>query len=331
MKKIRWGILSSANIAQKKLMPAIVRAHNSELYAICSRTPSTAKKVAAEFSINHVYESYQALLDDPNVDAIYNPLPNHLHVDWSLKALAAGKHVLCEKPLGLDEKDAQRLVDVATSQTELKVMEAFMYRFHPQWQALKKLVAEGELGQIRTIHSHFSYNNRDENNIRNIKAMGGGALLDIGCYCISLSRFLFGEEPSRVIGLATDFKGEEVDCLTSGILQFSQGQATFSCSTKIEPRQYIEIYGEKGSATIEVPFNPPLDTPSRIFTRINDQNSVIELEPLDQYQLMVESFSHTILNDLPVATPLSDAIANMRVIDAIFASLEEQSWVKIGV
>lgn len=329
MKKIRWGILSSANIAQKKVMPAIVKAHNSELYAICSRTPSIAQKVAQEFSINHVYDSYQALLDDPNVDAIYNPLPNHLHVDWSLKALAAGKHVLCEKPLGMDTEDTLRLVNVTISQDKLKVMEAFMYRFHPQWQRLKQLVEAGDLGRIRTIHSHFSYNNRDSANIRNIKAMGGGALLDIGCYCISLSRFLFGEEPQRVIGAMTEFDGEEVDCLTSGILQFAHGQATFSCATKVEPRQYIEIYGEKGSATIEVPFNPPLDQPARIHMRINDRSEVIELEPLDQYQLMVESFSESILNNTPVATPLSDAVANMRVIDAIFTSLEEHSWVKI--
>lgn len=329
MKKLRWGVLSTANIAQTKVMPAIQHSAHNELVAISSRTPAAADNCAGAFGLTQIHHSYEALLDDPNVDAIYNPLPNHLHVDWSIKALEAGKHVLCEKPLGLNTADAQRLVDAANNYPHLKVMEAFMYRFHPQWQALKQLVDAGELGKIRTIHSHFSYNNRSLTNIRNIKEMGGGALLDIGCYCVSLSRWLFNEEPLKVIGAVSDFPDQEVDCLTSGILSFSDGTATFTCATKVQPKQYIEIYGEEGSASIEIPFNPPADQPARLFITQGEKKRTIEFTPIDQYGLMVDAFALSVLNNTPVSTPLSDAINNMRVIDAIFTSVERSSWVKI--
>lgn len=331
MKKIRWGILSSANIAITKVIPAIITAPNSELYAIASRTQASADAAAAQFGGIKAHASYQALLEDPEVDAIYNPLPNHLHVEWSLKALAAGKHVLCEKPLGLDREDAARLAEAAAAAPDCKVMEAFMYRFHPQWALLDAEIKAGSLGQIRSIHAHFSYNNRDAANIRNLKSMGGGALLDIGCYCISVSRMLFAADPLQVVAQVQAFADQEVDCLTSGLLQFAEGIATFTCATKVQPHQRVEIFGEAGRATIEIPFNPPLDAPAQITLYSGETRRELASPAVDQYALMVEAFADAILHDRPVPTPLSDALANMRVIDAIFDSIDTQSWRKIAL
>lgn len=328
MKKLRWGVLSTAKIGREKVIPALQKSTHNHVLAICSRDDQSARRVADSLDIERAYGSYEALLADPDIDAIYNPLPNHLHVDWSIKALQAGKHVLCEKPLGLNTADAQRLVDATNAHPQLKVMEAFMYRFHPQWQLAKQLVDEGRIGKLYAVHSHFSYNNREPNNIRNKADWGGGALLDIGCYSISLSRWLFNEEPTQVLGHITPLPGEEVDCLTSAIMEFSAGSASFTAATKVEPIQYAEAIGDEGSLYIERPFyNDSSEPVQRVRITRSRVQEIIEVPDHNHYGAMGDAFALSVFNNRPVPTPVVDAIANMRVIDAIFASAAERKWV----
>ncbi len=327
--KIRWGVLSTAKIGRTKVIPALQSSTHNEVVAICSRDQQSARKAADELGIARAYGSYEALLADPEIDAIYNPLPNHMHVDWSIKALQAGKHILCEKPLGLNADDAQRLLDAANAHPHLKAMEAFMYRFHPRWKIAKDLVDSGRIGKLLSLHSHFSYNNREPQNIRNNVEMGGGALMDIGCYCISLSRWLFNADPSQVVGHITPYEDYTVDCLVSGVLEFDVGSATFTASTKIEPQQYMEAYGENGSILLPVPFNPTTEGPTEIHIRTNGERETIVIDPSDHYREMADAFALSILNQQPVPTPLSDAINNMRVIDSVFVSAAEGRWVEL--
>ncbi|MGV8836525.1 Gfo/Idh/MocA family protein [Cellvibrio sp.] len=330
MKKLRWGVLSTAKIGREKVIPALQKSTHNQVLAICSRDEQSARRVADELHIERAYGTYEEMLTDPDIDAIYNPLPNHLHVDWSIKALQAGKHVLCEKPLGLNTADAQRLVDAARAHPQLKVMEAFMYRFHPQWQLAKQLVDEGRIGKLHAVHSHFSYNNREPDNIRNKAEWGGGALLDIGCYSISLSRWLFNEEPTQVLGHITPMPGEKVDCLTSGIMEFSAGSASFTAATKIEPIQYAEAIGDEGSLYLERPFyNDGSDPVQRVRITRNRVQEVIEVPDSNHYGAMGDAFALSVFNNSPVPTSLDDAIANMRAIDAIFKSAAERKWIAL--
>lgn len=329
MQKLRWGVLSSAKIGRTKVIPAIQTSLLGEVVAIASRTQESADKVAKELGIKRAHASYEALLADPNVDAIYNPLPNHLHVPWSIKAIEAGKHVLCEKPLGLNTADVEKLIQVAHQHPHLNVMEAFMYRFHPQWQTAKNLVREGRIGQVRSIHSHFAYNNHELDNIRNNVDWGGGALMDIGCYCISLSRFIYDEEPLRVLGQITPYAGFDVDCFVSGIMEFADGNSTFTASTKSEAEQYVEIHGEQGGILIPLPFNPIGDTITHIVLKRDGVREEIVQIPSDHYRNMADAFAESVSQKNPVPTPLSDALANMKIIDAIFASAKDSLWVAI--
>lgn len=330
MQTLRWGVLSTAKIGRTKVIPAIQTSRHGNVVAIGSRNQASARQVADELGIARAYGSYEELLADPEIDAIYNPLPNHLHVPWSIKALEAGKHVLCEKPLGLDAADIQPLLDAAARHPHLKVMEAFMYRFHPQWQKAHALVINGAIGQVRHIHSHFAYNNREPENIRNNAAMGGGALMDIGCYCISLARYLFESEPLRVLGQIMPYPGYEVDCFVSGILEFADGTSTFTASTKIEPQQYVEASGENGSVLIPIPFNPIADTTTQVILKHNQQREELAIEPSDHYRNMADAFAESVFTEQAVPTPLSDALANMKIIDAIFASAASNCWVDLG-
>lgn len=322
-------MLSSARIARTKVIPAIQTSLTGEVVAIASRDVQSAAAVAKELGIKKAYGSYEALLADSEIDAIYNPLPNHLHVPWSIAAIKAGKHVLCEKPLGLNLADIQPLLDAAKQHPQLKVMEAFMYRFHPQWQTALQLVQSGAIGQVRSIHSHFAYNNRDESNIRNVLEWGGGALMDIGCYCISLSRFLYGEEPLRVMGQITPYAGYEVDCFVSGIMEFADGNATFTASTKSEAEQFVEVHGEQGSILIPLPFNPIADTITHIVLKRDGQREEIVQQPSDHYRTMADAFAQSVQDKTSVPTPLADARANMKIIDALFASAASSQWVAI--
>ena len=330
MQQLRWGVLSTAKIGREKVIPALQKSAHNQVLAICSRDAQSARRIADELQIERAYGTYEELLADPDIDAIYNPLPNHLHVDWSIKALQSGKHVLCEKPLGLNTADAQRLVDAAQAHPHLKVMEAFMYRFHPQWQLAKQLVDEGRIGKLHAVHSHFSYNNREADNIRNKPEWGGGALLDIGCYSISLSRWLFNEEPTQVLGQITPMPGQDVDCLTSAIMEFSAGSASFTAATKIEPIQYAEAIGDEGSLYLERPFYNDSNEPvQRLRVTRNRVQEVIEVPDRNHYGAMADAFALSIFNNSQVPTPLADAIANMRAIDAIFKSAAERKWITL--
>jgi predicted dehydrogenase len=330
MSKIRWGVLSTAKIGRQLVIPAIQCSQYGTVVAIASRDLSRAKSAAAELGIDKAYGAYQDLLSDRNVDAVYNPLPNHLHVPWSSRALKAGKHVLCEKPIGLSVAEAEKLAGAAAAHPQLKIMEAFMYRFHPQWQAARQLVREGRIGRLRTVQTFFSYFNDDPQNIRNQKDIGGGALMDIGCYPISLSRFIFDAEPDRVLGLIERDPNTQVDRLTSGVLEFFQGTATFSCATQLVPYQRVNIFGTGGRIEIEIPFNAPVDRPCRMWVQLgvaaNSPCEEIRFDTCNQYGLETDAFAKAIIDDTAVPTPLADAVANMRVIERVVTSAKTNAW-----
>lgn len=329
MRKIRWGIVSTANIGVAKVVPAMMRGTHSEVVAIASRDLAKAQAAASKLGIAKAYGSYEALLADPDVEAIYNPLPNHLHVPVSIQALQAGKHVLCEKPIALSAAEAQQLVDAGARYPHLKLMEAFMYRHHPQWQRAKAIVSSGGIGQLRTINSVFSYFLTDPSNVRNQADIGGGGLMDIGCYNISLSRFIFGKEPSRVCGMVEYDPALKVDRLASGMMQFEGGTATFTCSTQLSSYQRVNIFGTTGRIEIEIPFNAPPDKPCKMWHTSAGVTKEITFPVCDQYTIQGDLFSLAVLNDTPVPTPMSDAVANMRVIEAIVASDKQGGWVRI--
>ena len=327
MKKVRWGVLSTADIAIEKVLPAMQQGEYCEIAAIASRTLEKAQAAAKRLGIPKAYGSYEELLADPTIDAIYNPLPNHLHVPWPVKALQAGKHVLCEKPIALTAAEGQELVDAARQHPHLKVMEAFMYRFHPQWQRARQLVSEGRIGTLRTIQTFFSYYLDDPHNIRNLAAAGGGGMLDIGCYTVSLSRFIFGAEPSRVFGLVEYDPQFKTDRLASAILDFGHGTSTFTCSTQLLPYQRVNIFGTEGRIEIEIPFNAPSDQPCKIWYEHDDKIEEIQFPICNQYTLQGDLFSQAVLNNTSVPTPIEDAVANMTVIEAVLRSSKSGTWV----
>jgi predicted dehydrogenase len=332
MAKAQWGILSTSNLAVKKVIPAMQASEHSDVAAIASRDRTLAQQVAAQLNIPTAYGSYEDLLADPDVAIVYNPLPNHLHVPWSIRSLEAGKHVLCEKPIGLNTGDAQQLAQAAARYPHLKVMEAFMYRFHPQWQAARTAVQKGDIGTLRTVSTLFSYYLTDPANIRNIPAAGGGALLDIGCYATSVARFLFAAEPTRVVSAIEYDPSLGIDRLVSGILDFGSGIATFTCSTQISPYQRVNIFGTSGRIEIEIPFNAPPNRPCTVWE--TDRSGAIEEKVfpiVDQYALQADAFSLAVLNDEPVPPPLADAVANMRVLDALMQSARQKSWIEVDV
>ena len=329
MAKVRFGVISTANIGLAKVLPAMQQGQHCEIAAISSRSQAAADAAAEKLGIPKAYGSYEALLADPDIDAIYNPLPNHLHVPWSLKAIEAGKHVLCEKPIGLSAAQGQELVDAAARHPHLKVMEAFMYRHHPQWVRTRAIVAGGGVGDLRTIQSFFSYYNVDPANVRNRADIGGGGLMDIGCYNISLSRFIFGAEPRRVLGIVEYDPNFKTDRLASGILDFGHGTATFTCSTQLSGYQRANIVGTEGRVEVEIPVNAPPDVPCRIWHQRGRDIEEIAFDVCDQYTIQGDLFAASILNDTPVPTPLPDAVANMRIIEAIIASARQDAWVTL--
>ena len=329
MARLRWGILGTSNFARNKMIPAIQQCQYVDVSAIASRSLDRARAVAAQFGIPRAFGTYEELIDDTAIDVIYNPLPNHLHVPWSIRALEAGKHVLCEKPLALSAEEAKLLVDAADRHPRLKVMEAFMYRMHPQWRRARQIVNDGGIGEIRTIHSVFSYFNADGGNIRNQAETGGGGLMDIGCYSISLSRFIFDSEPQRVLGVVQYDPRFKTDKLVSAILDFGNGTASFTCSTQSALFQRVNILGTTGRVEIEIPFNAPPDKPSRLWHQKGNDTEEILLAPCNQYTIQAEEFSRAVIHDTPVPTPLTDAVSNMKVIEAVFESGRRDAWVSV--
>ncbi len=325
--KLRWGVLGAAKIGRTKVIPAMQKGERTEVVAIASRDLDKAKQAAESLGIAKAYGSYEELLADPDIDAVYNPLPNHLHVPWSIVAARAGKHVLCEKPIGLTSAECRALID-ARDRTGVIIGEAFMVRTHPQWLRARDLVRSGEIGELRAIVSAFSYFNRDPHNIRNMPDIGGGALMDIGCYPVQISRFLFEEEPVRCVGAVERDPDFGTDRLTSGLMQFRNGHSVFTCSTQMVPYQTVQILCTEGRVEIEIPFNAPPDRPCRIF--IDDGHDVFgsgrrveEIPVCDQYTIQGDLFAAAVLDGAEVPTPLEDSLGNMLAIEALFASAEQ--------
>jgi predicted dehydrogenase len=331
--KLRWGVLSTAAIGLKKVIPAMQRGQYTTVAAIASRDLARSKEAAAAHGIPAAYGSYEELLADPNIDAIYNPLPNHLHVPWTIKAAEAGKHVLCEKPISLTVAEAETLLGVR-ERTGVKIGEAFMVVTHPQWMRVRQLLDEGRIGPLRSVAGFFSYYNADPANIRNQADIGGGALMDIGCYMILAARFGFQQEPTRVVAMLDRDPRMHTDRLTSALLEFRAGQATFTCSTQLVPYQRVQFFGAKGRIEIEVPVNAPPDRPARILIDSGSDlfggGITIETFPVcDQYTIQGDAFSRAVLEGTEVPVPVEDAVRNMAVIEAIFRSGSSGQWVAL--
>jgi predicted dehydrogenase len=328
--KVKWGVLGVANIAVKKVIPAMQASAWSEIAAIASRDLTKAEAAAKQLGIPKAYGSYDELISDPEIEAIYNPLPNNLHVEWTIKAAESGKHVLCEKPISMTVAEALPLLQVR-ERTGVKIEEAFMVRTNPQWVTTLELIDEGRIGQVRSVAGYFSYSNQDPHNIRNIRETGGGGLMDIGCYLIYFSRLIFGAEPTRVVSLIEDHRETRTDVLTSALLDFPAGHSIFTCSTRVTPYQRVQIIGTKGRIEVQIPVNAPPDLPCKIF--VDDGSDLtggaiqtIEFEPCDQYTVQGDLFSQAIRENKEQAIPLEESIKNMAVIEAIFRSAVTRQW-----
>ncbi|MGI8929425.1 MAG: Gfo/Idh/MocA family protein [Candidatus Limnocylindrales bacterium] len=324
LSELRWGILSTADIGRAKVIPAIQKARRCRVVAIASREGARAQEVAAELGIPVAHHTYEALLADDDVDAVYIPLPNHMHMEWTHKAADAGKHVLCEKPLALTAADAEDMI-AACEAAGVTLMEAFMYRLHPSWAAVREVVGSGRIGRLMAVQSWFSYYNDDPANIRNISDAGGGALYDIGCYNVNLSRMLFGTEPVRVRSSVIRDPATGVDVLTSAILDFEGGSATFTCSTRTETDQRVHVYGTEGRISVGIPFNIPPDRPTEIFVTAGGDPPVaprterLTFPAADPYTLEAEELAAIVLDGATPQFPTRDAAANMRVMEQIFS------------
>lgn len=317
MKKLNIGVLSTAKIGREHVIPAIQKSQHCTVSAIASRSRKRAGEVAESLGIDVSYGSYEELLADNAIDAVYIPLPNHMHVEWSIKALEAGKHVLCEKPIGMNGEDARKLKKESEKYPDLKVMEAFMYRHHPRWKRVVEIVRSGMIGEIKAVHSFFAFYNEDPENYRNKPEMGGGALMDVGCYSISAARLIFGSEPNVVKGHSHIDPGFKTDQLTSGLMSFGSGTSVFSCSTQTHADQYVKIYGTKGRIELERPFNPDESSKTSIKIVKGDKESEETFEVCNQFSLQADNFAAYVWGKIESPISLDDSIANMDAIDKI--------------
>jgi predicted dehydrogenase len=333
VRKVKWGVLSTANIAIRKVIPAMLLCEQAEIVAIASRSYEKAKAAAKQFKLPKAYGSYEELFTDPEIEAVYNPLPNHLHAEWTIRAAGYGKHVLCEKPLARNVAEARRIKE-ASEEQKVKIGEAFMIVTHPQWLRTRDVVNSGRIGKLRSASGFFSYFNVDPDNVRNVEEYAGGALMDIGCYPIKTSRFVFGEEPARVLGCIELDPSFKIDRLSSGILEFPRGQSIFTSSTQMVPYQKMQFFGTEGRVDVEIPFNAPTDKPARIFIDNGKDlyagaSQVIETFPIcDQYTIQGDVFSRAIRNNSELPNSLEDSLQNMGIIDALFRSAKSGKWEK---
>ena len=322
--KIRWGVLGAAKIATVRVIPGMKTCELAEVTAIASRDLAKAQAAASSLGIAKAYGSYEELLADPDIDVIYNPLPNPMHVPWTIRCAEAGKHVLCEKPIAMDAAEATQLIAVR-ERTGVKIGEAFMVHTHPQWLRVVEIVRSGEIGDLRAMVFPFTYNNRDPKNIRNMPDMGGGALMDIGCYPIHLSRWVFGAEPVRLAASVSRDPEFGTDRLTSALLEYPQGHAIFSVSTQASPFQRTQIFGSAGRIEVEIPVNSPTDQPTKLFVQTTGLRTE-SIPTCDQYGIQGDSFSRAILEDSPVPVSVEEAVRNMAVIDAVFRAGASGRW-----
>ncbi len=334
-KKVRWGVLSTAKIGREKVIPAMQQSPTGKIQALASRDLSKARAVAESLEIPKAYGSYEELLADPEIDAIYNPLPNHLHVPLTIQAARAGKHVLCEKPIALNAEEAKELM-VVQQETSVLIVEAFMVRSHPQWKWVRDRVEARDIGDLRAIQGVFSYFNDDPENVRNQADIGGGGIYDIGCYPVVISRYLFNEEPDSVAAIVQRDPQFGTDRLASALLRFpSGGQASFLCSTQLVPYQRIQVYGSKRRIEVEIPFNAPGDHPSRVFMDEgrfpHDRfRTITDFPAVNQYTEQAIAFEERVLKSHIDSGPVRDAIANMKVIDALYRAGESGAWEAVG-
>ncbi len=333
MEPVRFGVISTAKIGIEKVLPAMQQSELCRIVALASRDRARAETAAGALGIAKAYGSYAELLADPEIEAVYNPLPNHLHVPVSIQAAAAGKHVLCEKPVALTAEEAERLIE-ARDRAGVLIQEAFMVRHHPQWLRARELVRSGRVGELRVVQGSFSYMNLDPNNVRNQAGIGGGGLYDIGCYPTVTARFLFGAEPRRVVSQVEYDPDFGTDRLASVLLEFPAGQALFVCSTQLVPYQRMLIFGTKARIEVEIPFNAPPDRPCRIFVDDGSQPGGGSAQPesfdvVNQYTLQGDAFARAIRTGAPLEFPLEDAVRNMRVLDAIYRSGASGRWEEV--
>jgi len=329
MKPVKWGIISTANIGVAKVIPGMLKSKEIDIVAISSRDQKTADKWAKKLGIARAYGSYEAMLADPEIEAVYNPLPNHLHVPLTLAAAKAGKHVLCEKPIAITAKEAGKL---KKARKGTYIAEAFMVRHALQWQEVRKRVAKGEIGTPRLIQVFFSYYLDDPKNVRNDAKIGGGGLLDIGCYPITVARYVFDAEPKRVTAVFDRDPEFKIDRTASGLADFGKGrQLSFAISTQTAPFQRVQIAGTKGRIEVEIPFNAPPDKPNRYFVQgmVMNEGKMHELPVSDQYQLQAEAFNRVIRGQEKADYGVKDAIQNMKILDAFFRAEKSRKWEKV--
>ncbi|NDL67390.1 Gfo/Idh/MocA family protein [Anaerotalea alkaliphila] len=328
MKPLRLGILGVSKHFITRIVLPLTQTPQVELYGIASRDLLNASNAAKTWGIQKAFGSYEEMLQDKELEAVYIPLPNHMHLEWAKKAMDAGKHVICEKPLAMDAAQVADLL-AYSKETPVKVMEAFMYRFHPKWERAREIIRFGEIGDVTAIHTIFTYNNRDKANIRNIQEYGGGALYDIGCYAVSSARFLLGQEPVRVLSLMEADMDFQVDTLTSGIMEFPDARCLFTVGTATHPQQEVKVYGTGGSLTVTVPFNDHYDSSGELLVQNGLGTRSVRFHPVNQYRLEFEAFAKAIREDQPVPIPLEDSLQNMKVMDALFASGTSAKWEKV--
>ncbi len=330
---LRWGILGVSMFATRRMVPAMQRSRDLTVAAIASRSKDKAEKAARELNIARAYGSYEELLADPEIDAVYIPLPNHLHVPYAIKAAEAGKHVLCEKPIALNAAEARSLVE-ARDRTGVLIQEAAMIRVHPRWLATRAELAKGsagKIGELRSIVSSFGYHLRQRDNVRYRREMGGGTLLDVGFYPVSISRFCFGTEPVRVLASLTTDAETGVDILAAAMLEFPTGHSIFSCGMQLSPSQQVALMGNKGRISFDVPWSPYTDRPTRLIIDRSEQLEepmveAVAFEPCNQYTLLAEGFSQAVKNGTAAPLPLEDSVKNMAVLDALARSSQTGRW-----
>ncbi len=328
MKALQLGILGVSNFFQKRIAIPVPRSPLIDIVAIASRSQDKAQEAAHRYGIARAYGSYEALLEDAEIEAVYIPLPNHLHAPYIKKAADAGKHVICEKPIALNAAEAIDCIAYATGKG-LKVMEAFMYKFHPQWQHVRSLLQMQEIGKVQSIYAFFGYQNTDPANIRNQQDTGGGGLLDIGCYAVSGSRFLLDAEPRRAISLARFDPQTDTDILMSGMLDFGEAHAQFTVATRIFPYQRVDIQGSSGWVSMDIPFNTYADTEARVVVRNSVGTREVYTGPEDQYILEFEAFARAIRENKTLPNTPNDAIHNMHALDALMESARSGAWVNV--
>ena len=328
MNKLRIGVLGVSGHFLKRIVLPLQKSEEAVITGIASRDIQRARSTAKKYDIPKFYGSYEELLNDKEIEAVFIPLPNHMHKEWIIKSIDARKHVLCEKPLTMNTNETIDVIEHAEN-SEFMLMEAFMYGFHPKWQKAKEIIDLGYIGIVSHIHTVFSYSNHDPDNIRNIKEFGGGSLMDIGCYAINSARYLLGKEPERVVALISEHEQFKTDELTSAILDFGDSRALFSTSTTAYPQQEVKAYGSEGTLTVTIPFNDISEISGKILLENNESKEVIEVKPANHYLIMFDEFAKAVRKDNPAPLPLRNSLGNMKIIDAIFESAKNKCWVDV--